>query len=448
MKKLAVLFCVGLMSGLIADNIDYSVADWGAAEVRRAGDGTIFINYNYHYGDGAFLNTGAYGFTLYLWVERGGAITQFPTPAVPVEVRKLSGQDISHWFSVTPSSAVFNGYGSDPDTLGLPPNGLFVTTRVSFIVHPDSLTERITQVKIQANTAGIPNLGNGHGVIVRLIRDGANPKFDVSSWITDSNFVPIDTFLVTKRNCNCCRCRNCGNCRCGCSRSWVHPASFWYNVFVTNYETTLPDLVARINPFPSDFVAIPFNGNANYVWLVPVNVNSPDFTQAIPNAFNYSYGPVPIQPNATEFMAHHFKYDLGIAPAESLPRTYTFSATATAGGVTLYTDDILTGKLVTHNCNGCCRCGGGGGCGYDDGLGFVVSIKAGRTTQLRLSLPENGPVLVRTYGADGRLVQTTTRHLQSGTHEIELGRSLARGIYFCRVEAGTHRANLKFVKIR
>lgn len=451
MKCFTVVLFSCLIFGLFADNIDYSVADWGTAEVRKAGDGTIFLNYNYQYDGMTYVSGGGYGFTLYLWVEKGGAIAEFPTPAVPVQVRKLSGQDISRWFTITPSSAIFTGYGSDPDSLGLPPHGLFVMTRVTFVIKPDSLTERITQVKIQANTAGIPNLGNGHGIIVRLIRDGQTPQFDVSSWVSDSNFVPIDTFLVTKRKCDCCRCRRMGRCCCGCERCWIHPASFWYNVFVTNYETTLPDLVTRINPLHADFVAVPYNNNANYVWLVPVNVTDPDFGQAIPNGFNSSYGPTSIAPNATEFMAHHFKYNLGVAPIESLPRTYAFSATATASGVTLYTDDILVGKLVTRNCCGGCGCHGGGGCEDEEGTVFSARVmpntfSARQPGSIRLSLPEERPVSIHLYSVDGREVQTlVNRRLTQGTYNLRISDDLSAGVYFCRIQAGGERSSLKLV---
>lgn len=451
MKYLAVVLLSCFMFVLFADNIDYAVADWGGAEVRRAGDGTIFLNYNYQYADQLFLNADAYGFTLYLFVERGGAIAQFPTPAVPIQVRKLSGQDISHWFTITPSSAIFTGYGSDPDSLGLPPHGLYVTTRVTFVIKPESLTERITQVKIQANTAGIPNIGNGHGIIVRLIREGTTPNFDVTSWITDSNFVPIDTFLVVKRSCNCCRCRNCGYCRCGCSRSWVNPTTLWYNVFVTNYDVALPDLFTSINPIPTDFVAVPYNSNATYVWLVPVNVTNPDFNQAIPNGFDLTYGPTRIEPQGTEFMIHHFKYDLGVAPVDSLPRTYTFSATAAAAGITLYTDDIITGKKVTQNCNGCCRCGGGGGCSNEDQDFFsarVMPTAFSRQTgaTVRMTLPHAEKVLIRIYSADGRETSTlVSGNLPKGVHDFRVGYKLASGVYFCRIETSEHHSNLKLV---
>ncbi len=450
MKKSLIFLCCFFAYALYADNIDYSVADWGGADVRKAGDGTIFINYNYAADAGAFLNMFDNSFTLYLWVERGGAIAEFPTPLVPIRVRKLSGQDISHWFTITPSSVSFGGYGSDPDTLGLPPHGEYITTRVTFTIKPESLVERITQVKIQASTAGIANLGQGHGIIVRLIREGATPQFDLSSWITDSNFVAIDSFLVVKRKCNCCRCRNCNNCRCGCGKTWVNPASFWYNVFVTNYATALPDLFTQINPIPEDFASVAYNDNATYVWLVPVNVNDPDFNQAIPNGFNLTYGPTRIEARGTEFMIHHFKYDVDNAPIESLPKTYTFSATATSGGLTLYTEDILTGKLVVRNCNGCCRCGGGGGCANENDQVFSVNsepniFSSKKGTILRFNLPRDETVSIKIYTSDGRVIKTSVNNMASGIHNVRFGHGLAAGVYFCHVVAGEHHSNLKLV---
>lgn len=438
----------GFLTMAVADNIDYSVADWGSAEVRKAGDGTIFVNYNYYANEDIPLTSGVYDFTLYLWVERGGAATPFPTPSVPIQVRKLSGQNISHWFTVTPSSVIFTGYGTDPDTLGLPPNGLYVTTRVSFVVHPESLNESITQVKIQTNTAGIPNLGNGHGVIVRLIREGNTPSFDVSSWITDSNFVPIDTFLVTKKNCNCCRCRRLGYCCCGCANTRVYPSSFWYNVFVTNYQIPLPALVTQVNPIPTDFIAIPYNNNATYVWLVPVNINNPDFSQAIPNGFNLNYGPTDIQPHGTEFMVHRYKYNLGVAPVESLPKTYVFSASASSGSVTLHTNATLSGKFVTKNCSGNCGCGGGGGCEYGAECLFGASICGQKKPYLEFSLPNDEVVRISVYTVDGREIKTINQHLTKGSHKFSIANGLVSGVYFCRIDAGKHKANLKFVIVR
>ena len=59
MKRFAFILLTLIGVSLFADNIDYAVANWGGAEVRRAGDGTIFLNYNYSYVD-RFFSTDAY----------------------------------------------------------------------------------------------------------------------------------------------------------------------------------------------------------------------------------------------------------------------------------------------------------------------------------------------------------------------------------------------------
>jgi hypothetical protein len=59
-------------------------------------------------------------------------------------------------------------------------------------------------------------------------------------------------------------------------------------------------------------------------------------------------------------------------------------------------------------------------------------------TTLHVHLPTAGPVRVRLFDVQGRLVETLLdRRLEEGAHEIQVdGRHLSAGVYWCSLESG------------
>lgn len=182
-----------LVSGLaFGDDLDYSVADYGEAEVTVNGDGTIFVEYE------AVTPGATYAFTLHVWVESGQAAAPFPTVDVPIEFMKLSGTDATSWFASDPEDVSFDGYGDDPDPrepgagyTGIP-GGSYESVQVSFTVPDAGLDGERLQVKVKARTQGIRHLGEGHGVIVRLAEAEETDPTDP----TDPGDPPCEPMLV------------------------------------------------------------------------------------------------------------------------------------------------------------------------------------------------------------------------------------------------------------
>ena len=76
-------------------------------------------------------------------------------------------------------------------------------------------------------------------------------------------------------------------------------------------------------------------------------------------------------------------------------------------------------------------------------------------TRLSFALKEKGPVSLRVYDVSGRLVRILIDEVRdAGTYEIlwdgtnDEGRSIASGIYFCRMEATEYERTLKLVMLR
>lgn len=76
-------------------------------------------------------------------------------------------------------------------------------------------------------------------------------------------------------------------------------------------------------------------------------------------------------------------------------------------------------------------------------------------TTVAFSLPAAGPVELRVYDIEGRLVSTLIDHaLDAGHHEVhwegrdDRGRSVASGVFFCRLKAGVDEDVIRMVLIR
>jgi hypothetical protein len=73
------------------------------------------------------------------------------------------------------------------------------------------------------------------------------------------------------------------------------------------------------------------------------------------------------------------------------------------------------------------------------------------SARLAYALPSADVVTIRMYDVTGRLVSTLVDHelRSAGPHaETFDGQNLRAGVYLCRIEAGSQRANLKVVRTR
>jgi hypothetical protein len=155
----------------LADHVDYavpvsSVSPAGKADVKTAGDGTVFVN--------AVAGNEAYNlyFTLNTWAEPDKQRTTYPI-SVPVTARKLSGTDWSGNAALSLTAGNFAGKGKTVTaSYSAPGNAtknnvpVYVQFRVPTCAEISNGGQQ--QVKIQADTAGIAHLGNGHGIIIRF----------------------------------------------------------------------------------------------------------------------------------------------------------------------------------------------------------------------------------------------------------------------------------------
>jgi flagellar hook assembly protein FlgD len=76
-------------------------------------------------------------------------------------------------------------------------------------------------------------------------------------------------------------------------------------------------------------------------------------------------------------------------------------------------------------------------------------------TRVRFSLASRGPVSLRVYDVSGRLVRILIDDIRdAGSYEVawdgtnDEGRSIASGIYFCRMETTGYERSLKMVLLR
>ena len=358
MNRIAGWAVAALLTGTsaYADTIDYQVTDYAPASIKVAGDGTVFVDYvnptpgmTYHFG-------------LNLWVEEGGAAA-FPSESVPVNARKLSGTDISGWFTLNPAEAVFTGYGGDPASEGGTPTGAYVPILVSVAVPSTGLpTDGQVQVKIQADTSKIKHLGNGHGIIVRFSgfsgggeKDPKNPggggghgsgccchsAFAMTSWLADASYKPMcaykNKFEVMTDH--------------GKVRS-VEPGSFTYNVLVAARKD-VKDLTLNVLPLHGDFVLAGRTEGKGKIFSLPgvprnfyVMENSVQVYVGDPGApkgdrltgsqigNRMTYGPVSLKAGGVLFLSVHFRYNRCTVNPGYLPKIYSFSAVAKGAGTT------------------------------------------------------------------------------------------------------------------
>lgn len=165
---LAVAFLVAIPVIAMADRVDYGVSDVapaGAATIKEAGDGTIFVN--------ALAGSAPYDlyFTLNTWAAPDKTRTRYPISS-PITARKLSGTDYSDAVALSLQAGNFAGatktvVANYTNTGTATSNNVPVYAKVSMPTC-SSLNGGQPQVKVQADTAGIAGLGNGHGIIIRF----------------------------------------------------------------------------------------------------------------------------------------------------------------------------------------------------------------------------------------------------------------------------------------
>ncbi len=360
-----------------ADTIDYQVTDYAPASIKVAGDGTVFVDY---------VNPTpgmTYYFNLNLWVEEGGAAA-FPSEAVPVKARKLSGTDVSNWFTLTPAEAVFTGYGGDPASTGGNPTGSYVPILVSIAVPSADLPkDGQVQVKIQADTSKIKKLGNGHGFIVRFSgfsgggdKDPGNPggggghgsgccchsAFTATSWLTDAKFVPL-----------CLAYGNRFSVRTTCEGKVLGttPTSVNYNILVSA-RRDVKGLTLTMLPQPKDFVLAGRTESMGHTYAitrlpkdfytmensVQVYVGDPSaasgtYIWGVQQGNKMTFGPVDIKAGGILFMTVHLRFNRCTLFPGDFPRIYAFSAVAAAG-----TDVRATAARMFGEQKKTCTCGG------------------------------------------------------------------------------------------
>jgi hypothetical protein len=164
----AAIFMIAIPLIALADRVDYGVtgvSPQNAASIKEAGDGTIFVN--------AVAGATAYDlyFTLNTWAAPDKQRTRYPI-GTPITARKLSGNDLSDRVALSLSEGNFAGATKTVNatysaTGSATVNNVPVYVKVAMPTCGD-LKGGQQQVKIQADTAGVAGLGNGHGIIVRF----------------------------------------------------------------------------------------------------------------------------------------------------------------------------------------------------------------------------------------------------------------------------------------
>lgn len=325
----AAILILATAQAAFADDIDYSVTNGAPATLKVAGDGTVFVDY---------VNPapGTYTFSLNVWVEAGGHAASFPTPNVPIDIRRLSGTDVSSWFSASPAAPSFSGWGTDPspktpDGSGYTgiPGGSYVEVLITFTIPSGGLPDSLIQVKIQCDTAGIRFLGKGHGIIVRFSK--CSLPITITSWLSDSSWTPMsayqDTFkVVTRAN--------------SLNVTATNPGSFYYNILVTTSQA-VDHLTLTVDPIPGDFGL--WGANAVHAWIGDHTVSSlqPDAT---PLGHSLSYETGPLAAHSVVFVTVHVQYTLATLPSACyLPKVYAFSGSVMDGTSTLATSAQMTG---------------------------------------------------------------------------------------------------------
>ncbi|MBI3271864.1 MAG: hypothetical protein HYZ53_22925 [Planctomycetes bacterium] len=354
------LLASALLAPAFADDLDYSVTNAAPANVKVAGDGIVFVDYT-NPAPGA-----RFQFTLNIWVESGKAAAPFPTPAVPIDVRKLSGVDASSWFTVAPSAVSFSGYGKDPSPragaagyTGIP-GGSFRSVNVTLTVPAGGVPGGMVQVRIKARAARVRCLGEAHGVIVRLATvppiggggGGVATGLALRSWLSDAAFVPLsdpqynDAFRVLRQT--------------GTQTvAGTVPGGFVLNVLATT-SARIPCLRLTVPPLPADFSLSGAGALHAYVGGTEVALaasNGPT-PPCGPRPLTFEFRDVP--PGVSVNLTIGLRYSLATLPSTTyLPRLYTFSATATAGCTTLRTASSATGTLDLGTGGGDSDGGGG-----------------------------------------------------------------------------------------
>jgi len=153
--------------------------------------------------------------------------------------------------------------------------------------------------------------------------------FHVDAWITDTAFQPVprgEFKVLTGRDGRVLT---------------TNPGGFYLNALVSA-DANIPNLTLVLR-LPSDF--IPWGNNPVHAYLNDFALPVPDDEDAIYAGDSLSFGPIHLAAGDRLYLTLHVRYFEGpVAPAD-LPRTYAFSATASAIGMTDAHFATLTGIL-------------------------------------------------------------------------------------------------------
>jgi hypothetical protein len=153
--------------------------------------------------------------------------------------------------------------------------------------------------------------------------------FHVDTWITDTAFQPVpngEFKVLTGRD--------------GRVLS-TNPGGFYLNALVTA-DANIPNLTVTLD-IPADFA--PWGNNPVHAYLNDFDLPVPDDEDAIYAGDSLSFGPVNLAAGDRLYLTLHVRYAPGPISAGYLPRTYAFSATASAIGMTDSDFSTLTGIL-------------------------------------------------------------------------------------------------------
>jgi len=150
----------------------------------------------------------------------------------------------------------------------------------------------------------------------------------VDSWITDTEFNPLDCDfkVLTDRD--------------GCVIT-TNPGGFYYNILVEALND-IPDLEIAAT-IPADFSL--WGNNPVHVYINTFDINGPDDNDAVYAGDDLSFGPVAVSAGDQIFMTIHVRYTAGCISEGYLPKTYTFSALVTGTGFSESTSASITGVL-------------------------------------------------------------------------------------------------------
>jgi len=153
--------------------------------------------------------------------------------------------------------------------------------------------------------------------------------FHVDTWISDTAFQPVpgNTFKVlTGRDGRVLT---------------TNPGGFYLNALVTA-DANLSGLEVTLR-IPADFV--PWGNNPVHVYLNDFDLPVPDDADAIYAGDSLRFGPIHLAAGDRLYLTLHVRYARGPISAGDLPKTYAFSATAGALGMTDADFSTITGVL-------------------------------------------------------------------------------------------------------